>query len=438
MIIFRKGGGMQVKTALAVVTVVITLFAQSDKKFQFYGFADMSITKYFPKDQSFVRSIHRLDEKVYFNLNHINLYGSFQPNKHLRFLTELSFQDKPVYDAPTYGMIYNMPPILDTVFTEPSPAPKNKVQKGIAMYEWGSFSVERALFTVFLNRYFNLSFGKFITPAGIWNVDHGSPVIMTIEQPSQYSHAEIYPKSQIGIMEEGTVFLGDADLSYSVYLSSGRDDQPIYKPNDLSVGGQLRFGLPVLDEFRIGLTGYTGRVNAKLRSTVINLEGMEYVDENMLLFRENIIGADFRISKNPVTLQCEVNYQHGIDYLNYQYDDNLNYQNDTDNLYEDSTFGTFATYVLGSVDMVKKENLRITPYAYYEYVKYIDAINDPTVDPMAISEGYHKFMGGVNFCAFTNYGIKLEYNFTRIVMEQSDPDKLNDIPGIASQFYIAF
>jgi len=338
----------------------------------------------------------------------------------LRFLTELSFQDKPVYDAPVNGVIYKMPPIFDTVFTEPALAPKNKVQKGIVMYEWGSFSVERALFSVFLNRYFNLSFGKFITPAGIWNVDHGSPVIMTIDQPSQYSYAEIYPKSQLGIMEEGTAFIGDADLSYSVYLSSGRDDQPIYKPNDLSVGGQLRFGLPVLDELRIGLSGYTGRVNTRLRSMIMDYEGIEYVDDILLLYRENIIGGDVRLSINPLTIQAEVNYSRSTDYMN-----------------NDSTFGTLGTYVLGSVDILKKENVSVTPYAFYEYVKYIDPLNNPTIDPMMVSDGYHKFMGGINFRAFTNYGIKLEYNFTRLLLGD-DPDKLNDISGIASQFYIAF
>lgn len=420
MVIFKKNGSRCIGTVLAVVAVTTSLFAQSEKKFNFYGFADMSITKYFPKEESMVRSVYRMDEKTYFNLNHINLYGSFQPNKNLRFLTELSFQDKPVYDAPLNGVIYKMPPFLDTVFAEPALAPKNKVQKGIVMYEWGSFSVERALFSVFLNRYFNLSFGKFITPAGIWNVDHGSPVIMTIDQPSQYSYAEIYPKSQLGIMEEGTAFIGDADLSYSVYLSSGRDDQPIYKPNDLSVGGQLRFGLPVLDELRIGLSGYTGRVNTRLRSMIMDYEGIEYIDDILFLYRENIIGGDIRLSINPLTIQAEVNYSRSTDYMN-----------------DDSTFGTLGTYVLGSVDIFKKENFSITPYAFYEYVKYIDPLNNPTMDPMMASDGYHKFMGGVNFSAFTNYGIKVEYNFTRLLLGD-DPDKLNDVSGIASQFDIAF
>ncbi|NLW32630.1 MAG: hypothetical protein GXY77_14365 [Fibrobacter sp.] len=221
-------------------------------------------------------------------------------------------------------------------------------------------------------------------------------------------------------MEEGTAFIGDADLSYSVYLSSGRDDQPIYKPNDLSVGGQLRFGLPVLDELRIGLSGYTGRVNTRLRSMIMDYEGIEYIDDILFLYRENIIGGDIRLSINPLTIQAEVNYSRSTDYMN-----------------DDSTFGTLGTYVLGSVDILKKENVSVTPYAFYEYVKYIDPLNNPTIDPMMVSDGYHKFMGGINFRAFTNYGIKLEYNFTRLLLGD-DPDKLNDISGIASQFYIAF
>ena len=95
---------------------------------------------------------------------------------------------------------------------------------------------------------------------------------MTISQTTQYSYAQIYPKSQLGIMEDGKIFIGDADLSYSLYLSSGRDNQSLYRVKDLSVGGQMRLNLPLLDEFTIGFSGYTGRVNTKLRYAVYTIK----------------------------------------------------------------------------------------------------------------------------------------------------------------------
>lgn len=420
--------GAKGAAVLLTVTFALNLYAQNENKFKMYGFADMTISKYFPKDNSWIRSIDQIDEKTYFNLDHFNLYTSFQPNSKLRLLAELSFQDKPVNFVNSSGMkMHTM--TSDSIWSVPVQAEKNKVKKGIYNYEWGSFSVERMMFSVNLNRFFNLSFGKFITPAGIWNVDHGSPVIMTVNQPSQYSHGEIFPKSQLGIMEEGKVFIGDADLSYSVYLSSGRENQALYKPEDISVGGQLRLSLPGLDEINLGFSGYTGKVNSKIRWTIMSMTTTDFVhwkttteieDEDLIVYRENIIGGDVRLSKWGATLQAE-----------------LNYQNLTNFLADDAKSKTLATYVIGSYDVLKKENVRITPYAYYEFVKYDDPLNDPTKNPVAVTDGYKKFMGGVNFRFFTNYGVKLEYNWTRIEMGD-DPDGFNDCPGISSQFYIAF
>jgi len=434
MVPSKKIIGKSYMCMLAVLVFSLSVLAQGDDKFQIYGFSDMTISKYFPEENSLVRSIYRMDEKANFSLDHVNLYTSFRPNKHLRFLAELSFQDEPVYFQDSVGQRWVMPgmpeffiPGSDSVWVTPKLAPKNKIQRGIEFFDWGSFSVERALFSVYLNRYFNFSFGKFITPAGIWNVDHGSPVIMTISQPTQYSYAQIYPKSQLGIMEDGKIFIGDADLSYSLYLSSGRENQSLYSAKDLSVGGQLRLNLPLLDEFNVGFSGYTGRVNTKLRYAVNTIKNLmtfaiesKFTDVDTFMYRENVVGGDIRLSKWRTTLQAELNYQHITDHRKAS----------------NNTSGTLATYVIGSVDALKKEALKITPYAYYEYLKYLDRSQNPLNNISVMSEGYHKFMGGINFRAFTNYGIKLEYNFTRLLMTESSPDE--EISGVGAQFYIAF
>lgn len=421
---------MRVSIIYAVMALFVCSYADNDM-FHFYGFADMSITKYFPKEKSFSMGIDRMDEKAYFGLDHVNLYANFQPNSKLRFLTELSFQDRPADYLNTVGNRYIMAPIMDTTYSVAEEVPENKIQKGIVNYEWGSFSVERAFFTLNLNRYFNLSFGKFITPAGIWNVDHGSPVIMTIMQPNEYSMVEIFPKSQLGIMEEGKIFPGDADLSYSLYLSSGRKDQPIHSASDLSVGGQIRFGLPLLDELNLGISGYTGKVNTKLRTCITVLtynpitngvsSDATYSDSTKIEYREEVFGVDMKVQKWRTTFQTEFNYQYIDDYLK-----------------SNSSSKTIGSYFILSVDAYKAENLKITPYGYYERVKYFDPENNPKNGGFVVSKGYHKFLGGINFRAFTNYGIKLEYNFTRIDMPSHDPDGLADIPGVGAQFYIAF
>jgi hypothetical protein len=390
----------------------------------------MSISTYFPKEKAMAMGMDRMDEKTYFGLDHLNLYTNFKPNKNVRFLAELSFQENPV----TYKSVTGRKTITSTpsqssesVTTVAKLQEKNRTQRGITFFEWGSFSVERAVMSLNLNQYLNFSAGKFITPAGVWNVDHGSPVIMTISQPTQYSFAEIFPKSQMGIMEDGKIFIGDADLSYVVYLSSGRENQPLYKITDLSVGGQLRLNLPVLDECALGISGYRGKGDFKLRYAVTTRKTVDfvkyetqttYVDNDTINYNEKVYGVDIRMRKYNLTYQSEWNYQ---DIAN--------------NLKGGAKSGVFATYYILSYDAIRTDKLMLTPYALFEYVKYYDANKRPAASTLF---GYRKFMGGLNMRAFTNYGIKLEYNFTRLLMASFDKDRLNDIPGVGAQFYMAY
>jgi len=58
--------------------------------------------------------------------------------------------------------------------------------------------------------------------SGIWNVDHGSPVVLTVSQPYQTKVTPIFPESQMGLMSYGMMYLGDHDLSYNAWISNGR------------------------------------------------------------------------------------------------------------------------------------------------------------------------------------------------------------------------
>lgn len=455
---------MNAKSMFLIGIMAACIFAQSDQKFKMYGFADMTLTKYFPKENSSIRGVTMMDERFMASFDHLNLYQEFRPNNRVRFLTEFSYQDKPpTYVDQTENVMEYFDPaaggMVEMVTQEGSLADTNKFQKGIVNYEWGSFSVERAQMSVYLNRYANLTFGKFITPAGIWNVDHGSPVIMTVNQPSQYTFREIYPKSQLGIMESGTYFAGDVDLNYTVYLSTGRGNPIINKPGELAAGGQLRIGVPVLDELNIGISGYTGNQTAVQRKakSVFTMDGVDLsiIDNQLYRYRENVMGADFRLRKSVFMLQSEFNYQLTVNKMREDWpEDSINTH-------------IIATYVLASVDAYRNKNFMITPYAFYEYVRYFDTYNNPNLfldmhgiyeegTPNAIApnyfNGYMKIMAGLNMRMFMNFGIKTEFNFTRIFQSNQDfadptldpnelaedPDGLLDVPGVTAQFYIAF
>jgi hypothetical protein len=69
----------------------------------------------------------------------------------------------------------------------------------------------------------------------------------------------------------------------------------------------------------------------------------KYQIVSTFVYRENVIGGDIRLSKWRTTLQAEVNYQHINNHLK------------TSN----NTSGTLATYIIGSVDAVKNEALKV-------------------------------------------------------------------------------
>jgi len=167
-------------------------------KFRMYGFADMSIQKMFLKDDAFLRASNLFSDRLMLSFDHLNLYTDFTPNDHVRMLVELGYKRSPGYMESVTGQIVNIAGLgTDTILHAKSAPSKKK--------DTEYFEIERATIQLKVNQYVRLSFGKFITPAGIWNVDHGSPVIITLRQPTQFSMMELYPKSQIGIMEEGNI-----------------------------------------------------------------------------------------------------------------------------------------------------------------------------------------------------------------------------------------
>jgi hypothetical protein len=169
-------------------------------------------------------------------------------------------------------------------------------------------------------------------------------------------------------MEEGKVFLGDADLSYVVYLSSGRGNQSLHKVSDLSVGGQVRMNLPVLDECTFGINGYRGKANVKLRTAFATMDFYDpldfnkfnmktvYEDYDTIKYEERVYGLDMRARMFGLTFQSEWNYQ---DIKNYK-------------IGKGAKTGIFGNYYMLSYDAYKTDKITLTPYGLFEYVKYYD------------------------------------------------------------------
>lgn len=499
--------------AIAILCMCGSVIAQDvEKKVDLYGFADMTLSKFWMEDNSPFQTFG-YDKEMSVKLSHVNTYFDFKPNDKTRAMVELSFQAEPVNNSSRYSQtVYAV--VRDTSVATGVPVPglstitlpgsstvasKSSGSSGEAnsvtrpmdglSYEWGSFSLERAWMELEVNQYANILAGKFITPAGVWNVDHGSPVILTVKQPFQTGLVPVFPKSQYGIMEQGRVFLGDADMNYSAYLSTGRTTNPDNSKNkatfetakDVALGGNISFSLPVLSGLKLGASAFTGMQRQAITHRTISIDvtgvSADAAKEAALLVaqgklaptdiathinsavtkylvanaasaaldpanhlyeqtvnakaRENVIGFDATLDVKNLSIQSEFNRQV------------IHNQLITDNLTTTTGFYGLLSYKIGLNDHAK-----LTPYFMYEQVmqdgadknagSYLAGVNTDT--PGSVIEGFQSYIGGVNLRLHSNYIVKIEYNQADVKTQgiYNDNQKLFDAGALNIQFSMAF
>jgi len=445
--------------------LVSMISAQGESSFKLYGFMDAGYLKFWLPDNSLL-NMQGFNEKSQISVDNINLYTSFTPNGHIKSLIEIAYHNKPMTLAgDSLGTIIRVDPLnSETVVNPGRTAAINKTDKRVVMTEYGDIAVERAQIEVKFNQYLNLKCGKFITQYGIWNVDHGSPVLLTIRQPYEVGLIEIFPKSQIGLAGNGKIFLGDNDLDYTVYMSSGRNGMQIDELKDLAGGANLSFFTPVVAQgLTLGVSGYTGILKGQTRSLVItmndttfnNLKNQSVAQYTKSLTNEAI--ASGRYTQEAISayvmsrISDSVNYDMSKRKIpgwfnssdaqnpdNHSYRDNisyksrevclgfdfrlklrdfsvqgeLNYQRLKNYLKgSDNISNVLSWYILGSYAIPLSANLTLTPYAMFEMVN----ANDPSHNPGTayFSEdlhGFQVFVIGLNFRIFQNFLTKIEYS----------------------------
>jgi hypothetical protein len=256
----------------------------------FYGFTDVGFTMM--SDSKEIGHSYST-----FMVGNMNLYMATDLGSNWRGMSEVRFMYLPdgAYAPDSYSG-----PRTDTTTADYTNT--NKAMK------WGGISIQRAWIEHTFNELLTLRFGQFLTPYGIWNVDHGSPVIIGVRRPYMIGD-RLFPETQTGVEGYGSVYVKATQFGYHLTLSNGRGPVDTYRDLDhnKAIGG--RFFVRTEGDFgtlSIGASGYRGRYTDRASKMVFGAGGaVTTVDPATLEYSELSLAADIKWELKGLLVQSE-------------------------------------------------------------------------------------------------------------------------------------
>ena len=125
---------------------------------------------------------------------------------------------------------------------------------------WGSIYIERVVLSYDVTPWLTLSAGRLITPWGLWNIDHGTPSLITVLSPL-FVDGQYIPTRQTGIQASGQWAWPEVRAGYYLTLSNGRGPVESYRDFDenKAFGGRVYGTFSYLGERTLGFSWYVGR-----------------------------------------------------------------------------------------------------------------------------------------------------------------------------------
>ena len=179
---------------------------------QVYGFLDVQFSKLFIKKGTFYKG--GLPDASTFTLGHWNLFIKKALDEHFSVVGEVRFLFQPMGEESNWvGFEREEYSRFDTRATD---IVDNH------FFNWGGISIQRAYIQYALNDYFGLRAGYYLTPFGIWNEEHASPVILFAHRPFLSTSGNL-PEAQLGLYLFGKAYAGDKTVfQYGLTVSNGR------------------------------------------------------------------------------------------------------------------------------------------------------------------------------------------------------------------------
>jgi hypothetical protein len=267
--------------------------SSSESKLSLYGFADFAFSV--PIGDSYDPYV------TTFAVGNLNLYMSADLGDDWRSLSEIRFMYLPGGSTPS-----NAP------FDQPPPP---RIDTSVADYtdigrpvKWGGISIERAWLEHTFHPLLTVRAGQWLTPYGIWNVDHGSPVIIGVRRPFIVGES-LFPQHQTGIETYGSVGFGPSVVGYHLTLSNGRGPIDSYKDLDSNKAIGARLFYKYDGDFgviTVGASGYRGKYTDSYDALGVDAAGNVTLDHPITVrYDELSLAADAKWEWQGLLVQGE-------------------------------------------------------------------------------------------------------------------------------------
>jgi hypothetical protein len=264
-----------------------------------YGFADMTYTRLLvPKSDPWLRTYFPVNS---FAVGNFNIYLSSNLGDSWRALGEVRFMYLPNgstnVDPKTGQDVRTDTTVLDYAgFEEP--------------IHWGAIQIQRVYVEHEFSNLFKLQAGQFLTPYGIWNVDHGTPAIIGIRAPFAVAD-ELFPAHQIGLQLYGNSLVNQFELGYHLTVSNGRGPVEYENFSDqLAFGGRVYLKTDAFGSLTIGGSAYRGGYYDRSAQYVATTAGngtplVEQQYTTISKYQELSLGADLKWQWRHLLVQSE-------------------------------------------------------------------------------------------------------------------------------------
>jgi hypothetical protein len=274
---------------------IVPVESEGDQPLRIYGFADIGLRKIFPAKDPFIRALTA--QPLTFELGNVNLYFDAQPIQDWRALIETRLTTYP-HGAETVDANGRFVRTDTRTFDTNSPSGRNRVI-------WSGIVLERAQIEHTITDLFNVRVGYFLTPYGIWNVDHGTPTLISLVLPAAQVE-EAIPARQLGAQIYGSIFSGPWELGYSAYISNGRAPWLVDISDNKAFGGRLTAKTGETRPLQLGLSGYYGDSGDNTKQLDLsNPDQIGITVTKRYHYREWALGADLSLDIGGFRLRTE-------------------------------------------------------------------------------------------------------------------------------------